>query len=368
MPDVKVDQLRAAAYTVPTETPESDGTLAWDETTIVVVEVTAGVECGLGYSYADRSAAGLADRVLGPLVAGSDPMAIEATWRAMVAAVRNVGRPGVASAAIAAVDTALWDLKARVLGLPLVDLLGAARAAVPVYGSGGFTSMTVAALEEQLGGWAAEDMGAVKLKVGRDPEADPARVGAARRAVGRDVELFVDANGGYARKQALALSEAFASEGVTWFEEPVSSDDLDGLRLLRDRAPAGMEVAAGEYGHDPAYFARMLAAGAVDVLQADATRCGGITGFAKVAALCEAAGLELSSHTAPSLHCAPCCALGPVRHLEWFADHVRIERRFFDGFLEPVDGALAPDRSRPGLGLALKRADAEPFLTWASAA
>ena len=125
----------------------------------------------------------------------------------------------------------------------------------------------------------------------------------------------------YGRKQALALAASFADLGVTWFEEPVSSDDLDGLRLLRDRAPAGIEIAAGEYGYDIFYFQRMIEAGAVDVLQADATRCGGITGFLQAGTLCAASCLELSAHCAPSLHVHAACAMPNFRHLEYFHDH-----------------------------------------------
>jgi L-alanine-DL-glutamate epimerase-like enolase superfamily enzyme len=176
----------------------------------------------------------------------------------------------------------------------------------------------------------------------------------------------VDANGAYSRKQALKFAERFAELGVSWFEEPVSADDLEGLRLLRDRAPAGMDIAAGEYGFDLWYFRRMLEAGAVDVLQADATRCAGITGFLQAATLCQARGLELSAHCAPALHVHPCCAIQPLRHLEYFHDHVRIEHQVFDGALTPVDGALYPDLSRPGLGLEFKRADAARFQVWGS--
>ena len=262
--------------------------------------------------------------------------------------------------AIAAVDNALWDLKAKLLGLPLVTLLGAVRESVPVYGSGGFTSYTDTQLREQLGGWVGAGIARVKMKVGREPGRDPARVRVAREAIG-DAQLFVDANGAYGRKQALALAQVFADLGVTWFEEPVSSDDLDGLRLLRDRAPAGMDIAAGEYGYDLIYFRRMLEAGAVDVLQADATRCAGITGFMRAAALCEAFELPLSAHCAPSLHAHPGCAATPLRHIEYFHDHVRIERMLFDGALTPEHGALRPDLSRPGLGLEFKRADAARY-------
>ncbi len=295
-------------------------------------------------------------------VVGRDAMAIPASWAAMVHAIRNLGRPGIASMAISAVDTALWDLKARLLGLPLVTLLGAVRDAVPVYGSGGFTSCTTAELAAQLDGWVEHGMPRVKMKVGADPAADLSRVRAARQAIGAATELFVDANGAYSRKQALDFALRFRDEAdVTWFEEPVPSDDLAGLRLLRDRGPVGLDIAAGEYGYQPLYFRRMLDAGAVDVLQADVTRCGGITGFLHAASLCLAAGLPLSAHCAPSLHVHPCCAVLPLRHLEYFHDHVRIEHLLFDGALDPEAGELRPHLARPGAGLELKRADARRF-------
>jgi L-alanine-DL-glutamate epimerase-like enolase superfamily enzyme len=254
---------------------------------------------------------------------------------------------------------ALWDLKARLLQVPLVSLFGSAREPVPIYGSGGFTSYTADRLRQQLSGWVERDgCRFVKMKVGTHPEQDLARVSTARTAIG-DAELFVDANGAYSRKQALSFAERFAEFGVHWFEEPVSSDDLDGLRLLRDRAPAGMDIAAGEYGYEPFYFRRMLDAGAVDVLQADATRCCGYTGFLRAAALADAHALPLSSHCAPALHLPVCCAAPRLRHMEWFYDHVRIEAAVFDGAPAPVDGTIAPARDRVGHGLVFKRRDAE---------
>ena len=358
---VPVERLDVSAYRIPTDAPESDGTYAWDATILVVVEATAGGETGLGYGYADASTATLAREVLAPVVEGRDAMGVPGAWSAMVAAVRNLGRDGVASMAISAVDAALWDLKGRLLGLPLVTLLGAIRGEAPVYGSGGFTSYSIDRLEGQLGGWVASGIPRVKMKIGTHPADDPARVRAARRAIGPEAELFVDANGAYSRKQALAMADRFADLGVTWFEEPVSSDDLEGLRLIRDRGPAGMEIAAGEYGYDLAYFRRMLDAGAVDVLQADATRCGGVTGFLRVAALAEAAGVDLSAHCAPSLHVPLGCASPRFRHLEYFHDHDRIEHMLFDGAPTPSGGVLRPDLSRPGLGLDLKRRDAARF-------
>jgi len=361
MNDVSIKSVSASAYVIPTDAPEGDGTYLWHNTTIVVAEVSAGGMTGLGYTYANRATAQLILDNFPTLLGGHDAMAVPGAWDAMLGSIRNLGRPGVAAMAISAVDSALWDLKARLLGLPLVTLLGAVRTSVPLYGSGGFTTYTPEQLRGQLAGWAEQGFKRVKMKIGTEPAADLDRVKVARQAIGPDVELFVDANGAYSRKEALAFAEAFAELGVTWFEEPVSSDDLEGLRLLRDRAPAGMDIAAGEYGYDPFYFRRMLDAEAVDVLQADATRCLGISGFLKVGALCEARPIPLSAHCGPSIHAHPCCSVPKLRHLEYFHDHARIEHMFFDGALDPVDGELRPDLSRPGMGLELKRQDAEPY-------
>ncbi|MCA1682994.1 MAG: mandelate racemase [Actinobacteria bacterium] len=359
-----VDRLAVSVYTVPLEEPESDGTFTWTATTVVVVEPEAGGRRGLGFTYATGACATLITDVLLPAVVGAEALDPPAVWREMVAAIRNLGRPGVASMAIAAVDVALWDLKARLLDLPLCRVLGMAHDRVAVYGSGGFTSLTDAELAAQLGGWAHDQrIPRVKMKVGTAwgsaEGRDVARVALARKAVGDGTELYVDANGAYGRKQAVRMGRAFADAGVTWFEEPVSSDDLAGLHEVRARVDA--DVAAGEYGYDLAYFGRLCGAGAVDVVQADVSRCAGVTEWLRVAALAAASGLEISGHCAPALHLHPALAVPNVRHLEYFADHVRVDRLLFDGVVEPEGGSLAPDLSRPGLGLELRRADAERY-------
>jgi L-alanine-DL-glutamate epimerase-like enolase superfamily enzyme len=352
-----IEDIEVAAYEIPTATPETDGTAEWDATTLVAVHARSGAHTGFGYSYADVATAAFIRKHLVDVVKGRDPMSIDAAWAAMIYKVRNLGRRGVAAMAISAVDNALWDLKAKLLAVPLVSLLGQVRESVPVYGSGGFTSYSVAELQAQLGGWAEEGMRMVKMKIGRDWRDDRARVSAAREAIGPDVELFVDANGAYTRKLALWQAEAFADDGVVWFEEPVSSDDLAGLQFIRERTP--IEIAAGEYGYELQYFDEML--GHVDVLQADATRCCGITGFIKTSALCESRSTPLSAHCAPSLHAHLGCALLPMRHLEYFFDHARLESMLFDGFPAPAGGAIRPDLSRPGLGIELKREDAQRY-------
>lgn len=353
-----VTSCAVSAYRIPTDFPESDGTLDWDSTTLVLVEISAGDESGVGYTYAGESAARLISEKLQSIVEACDCFDIEGTFGRMGAVVRNLGRPGVASCAISAVDIALWDLKAKLLGLPLARLLGHARKEVMLYGSGGFTSYPLDRLAEQLGTWAQGGFKAVKMKVGRDPERDFERVKTARDAIGKEAALFVDANGAYSPQQAVKQANAFAVCNVTWFEEPVSSDNLEGIKIVRHHVPPGMEIAAGEYGYDPHYFRRMLESGAVDVLQADATRCGGITGFMRAAVLAEAFHAPFSAHTAPAIHLHPCCAVPRVRHLEYFHDHVRIEHMLFDGVREPAQGMLAPDVSQPGLGIVFKEKDA----------
>jgi L-alanine-DL-glutamate epimerase-like enolase superfamily enzyme len=356
--EATVEQLRVSTFSIPTESEEQDGTYTWSKTILVVVEAQAGGVVGLGYTYASYASATVIYEMLRDVVIGRSALDVRGIWNAMCQMVRNAGRAGVCSMAIAAIDVALWDLKARLLGLPVVTLLGAVRDALPIYGSGGFTNYSIETLQKQLGGWVCSGIPRVKMKIGRDIEADIARVIAVREVIGPGCELFVDANGAYSRKQALAQAVAFQDSGVSWFEEPVSSDDLEGLRLLRDTAPGGMDIAAGEYAYTETDFLRLLPA--VDVLQADASRYG-ITGFLQAGVLCDTFQIPLSAHCAPALHLHPACAVSRMWHAEYFYDHARIETMLFDGVAEPRNGALQPDLSRPGHGLEFKYADAQRF-------
>ncbi|HEX6315758.1 MAG TPA: enolase C-terminal domain-like protein [Gemmatimonadaceae bacterium] len=356
-----IERIAAEAYRIPTAGPEADGTHRWTSTTLVVVHSAAGGTTGVGYSYGSAAMVPLIQELLAPVIVGRDALSVEGAWWTMVREVRNVGRPGIAATAISAIDASLWDLKARLFDLPLATLLGAVRDSVPVYGSGGFTNLTIAELQDQLGQWASEGIGRVKMKVGTAPDEDVARVRAVRQSLGDGIDLMVDANGAYSRWEADAKARQFAELRVAWFEEPVGSDDLDGLRWLRDRSPAGLAVAAGEYGYDTWYFRRMLETGAVDILQADATRCLGISGFLATGRLCEAFHVPLSAHTAPAIHTHVACCMTPVVHIEYFHDHVRIEEMLFDGFQHPTRGSLTPDLTRPGLGFEFKAVDAADY-------
>ena len=359
-----IDRLDVSVYTIPTDAPEADGTLAWDSTSIVVVEPhTRGGTTGLGYTFGDTATGTLIRDLLANVVLGRDVRDTTAVWEAMVRSIRNLGRPGICSMAIAAVDIALWDTKARCADQPLFRLLGAVRDAVPIYGSGGFTTYTEQRLVDQLAGWVGQGIPRVKMKIGADQGAswqqDIKRIAAVRAAIGADTELYVDANGAYDRTQARRLGLRFAEEfAVSWFEEPVSSDDLHGLAQLREALP--LDVTAGEYGYDLVYFEHMLDAGAVDVLQADVGRCAGITEWLRVASACAAQQTPFSAHCGQSLHAHVACVPPNLRHIEYFHDHARVDQIMFDGVLAPIDGSLRPADDRPGLGLTLRRADAEP--------
>ena len=356
--------VETAVYTVPTDAPEADGTLSWDETTLVLVTVHGGGETGLGWSYASDAAKTVIDGTLGPVVTGRDALSIQAVAEDMSRALRNIGRPGIGATALSAVDIALWDIKARLLGVALTDLLGRARDRVPVYGSGGFTSYDDDQTARQLAGWTEQDqIPRVKIKIGeswgRHEERDLHRVALARKVIGPAVALYVDANGGYQAGQAVRVGQRLAEYGVSWFEEPVSSQDLAGLAAVRRQVTP--DVAAGEYSWSLADSAHLISAGAVDCLQLDVTRCCGITEFLRAAALAAAHNLDVSAHCAPALHAHVGAAIRNLRHVEYFHDHQRIESLLFDGTLRPDHGDLVPDVAQPGLGLQLRGQEAEKF-------
>lgn len=355
-------RLEAHAYQIPTDAPEGDGTLTWSSTTLVLVRASDGATAGIGWTYGPAAIAAVVTDLMAPAVAHLDPDDVPAAWLAMQHQLRNAGRPGIAGMALSAADNAIWDLKARRLGVPLARLLGTARRRVPVYGSGGFTTYDAERQHRQLAGWVHDEgIPRVKIKIGEssgtEARRDLDRMAAARRTIGDDAELYVDANGGYRRKQAIRLMRAATDLDVRWYEEPVSSDDLDGLGLVRDHVLP--DVAAGEYGYDLVYFQRM--APYVDCLQIDVTRCGGITELLRAASVAAAVGLDVSTHCAPHQHLTVAAALPNLRHMEWFHDHVRIESMLFDGAVAAPGGLAPVNLDAPGHGLALRTGEAEPY-------
>jgi L-alanine-DL-glutamate epimerase-like enolase superfamily enzyme len=359
---IAVERVEATVCVIPTDSFEGDGTFAWDKTTMTIVQISAGGHTGVGWTYGAPECGAIVRSTLAPIVEGTDVMNVAGAWDAMVRAVRNSGRQGAIGYAISAVDVALWDLKARVLGIPLHALLGAQRTEVPVYASGGFTTYSSKQLDSQVEAWLEVDSTRVKIKIGESwgsrVARDIERMRQVRERVGPNVELFVDANGGYTAKQAIRVMRSVAELDIRWFEEPVSSDNLAGLAQVR--AAVSADVAAGEYGYDLFTLRRLCETGAVDALQADATRCGGITEWLRVAAVAAAFNLQVSGHCAPNLHVAVAAAIPNLRHLEWFWDHDRIERLLFDGALVPSGGSVRLTDSI-GSGFTLKADEVERY-------
>jgi L-alanine-DL-glutamate epimerase-like enolase superfamily enzyme len=348
-----IDAVDVSAFRFPTPHPEADGTLEWDATTAVVVEVRAGSCTGLGWTYSGSAAGTVINDNLTSVLHQRDPCDTAGAWSAMQRACRNIGTKGLAMQAISAVDIALWDLKAKLLGVPVSTLLGRMRDRVPVYGSGGFVSSTDAELGEDVAAWKAAGCRSMKIKIGKGFGAsvgwDLRRVGLLRELAGPEVELMVDANGAYTPGQATRAGAELDEMGVHWFEEPVSSDDKPGL--VEVRAAIAADVAAGEYISD-VYDAAAMAP-VVDCLQLDTTRCGGYTGFLRCAAVAFAHNLQVSGHCAPALHAPMAAAIPHLRHVEWFSDHTRLEPLLVDGVPPVSGGAIHVPAADPGHGMTL---------------
>jgi L-alanine-DL-glutamate epimerase-like enolase superfamily enzyme len=357
-----IEAVEAHVFEVPTATDqEQDGTLTWSSTQVVVVEIHSGGHTGLGYTYAHPATADIIEQTLAPIVTQGDSLEPQASWARMQVQIRQSGHAGLAAMAVSAVDIALWDLKARQLDIALADLLGRFQSSVEIYGSGGFCNLDETELRAQVEGWHKAGVSRMKIKVGARPQEDLGRVALVQALAGPDVEVMVDANGAYSVPEALAYAAQFATLGVAYLEEPVSSLNVGGLAAVRARAPAGMAIAAGEYAWNLATLHGLLHSGAVDILQADVTRCGGITNLLRVDGLCRACEVPFSAHCAPGVSAHVCAAMESARHIEYFFDHVRVEAALFDGNLVPRDGRLEPDRSRSGHGLSLNSERASAF-------
>lgn len=358
----RIDSVSVQCYELPTATEsESDGTLTWSSTTITVVELFAAGLTGLGYSYCHPAARTVIETKLASILMDADPLMPERSWARMQVELRQLGHAGLAMMALSAVDIALWDLKAKLLGVCLADALPRFHDSVAIYGSGGFTNLARDELRGQVHEWMRIGCRSMKIKVGTEKPADPARVALVREEAGPNVELMVDGNGAYTVPEALWWAERFRDLGVDYFEEPVSSENLRGLAQVTRRAPAGLSIAGGEYGWDLPYYEQMLEADAVHILQADVTRCGGITNLLRLDGICKARNLPFSAHCAPAVSAHACCAMESIVHIEYFYDHQRIEQMLFEGTLDPCGGRLTPDRARPGLGIELKRDEAARF-------
>jgi L-alanine-DL-glutamate epimerase-like enolase superfamily enzyme len=356
----RIDTVECTVIDVPTERgPETDGTARWSSTTMVLAHVRAGGLEGIGYSYVSGAAATLIRETLGPAIEGGDAYATASLAIRMMRAIRNHGQRGIGACAVSAVDIALWDLRAKLLDVPVSLLFGTARETIPVYASGGFTSTPPDELADEIERYVAAGYERIKIKVGLPVHVALERIALVRQVAGPHIALMIDGNGAYTRKEAMRLATSAERYGISYFEEPVTSDDLAGLRAIRETT--SLDVAAGEYGYDAPYFRDMLAANAVDILQADATRCRGFSGFLQADALCDAFGAPLSAHCAPALHVHVARASRRLVHIEHFYDHVRIENMLFEGVPVLEHSALTCNWRRSGLGLVLKAREAKRY-------
>jgi D-arabinonate dehydratase len=268
--------------------------------------------------------------------------------------VRGAGRKGAAFQAISTIDNALWDLKAKALGVPLYRLLGPAHKSVPVYGSGGWTNYTEDELVREQSRLVESGHLRTKMKVGKDfgkaEREDVTRLAAVRHALGDNIEIFVDANNGYYAKQAIRIAEEFAEFNIGWFEEPVLADDIPGLAAIAQSI--SIPVATGEHEYTKYGFRDLITAGAVDIVQADIGRVGGVTEWMKVAHLAAAFNLPMAPHAYCYLHIHPAMATQNLKVVELLdIERIPMELYLVDP-AKPEGGALKPD-DRPGNGVQL---------------
>ena len=285
---------------------------------------------------------------LAPLVEGRDPAHSTAFWTDAWKQNNFVGFQGVAVMGISALDGALWDLRGKAAGLNIAQLLGQAHTAVPAYASGGlWLDRSVDALQREAAEFVAAGFRAVKMRLGAVPVAQSeARVRAVREAIGPGVRLMADANQQLTEAEAIRVGRMLEAYDLTWFEEPLPAWDLEGV--ARVAAALDTPIASGETEYARYGFRRMLELRSADVLMPDLQRVGGVTEFARVAAMAVAHDVPVSSHLFPELSLSVLAGLSNatwLEHMPWLSP-------LYHEALELVDGAaVVPDR--PGWGFTL---------------
>lgn len=353
-----ISEVTLSSIVLPLRNPISDAKVltgrqkAMTEVVFLFVEIrTEQGHEGIGFSYSKR-AGGPAQfahaQEIAPVLIGEDPNDIGKVWTKLVWAGASVGRSGVATQAIAAIDIALWDLKAKRAGLPLAKLIGASRDSVQTYNtSGGFLHTPIEEVMDNAARSLANGIGGIKLKVGQpDWRTDIARVTAVREFLGDDVPLMVDANQQWDRPTANRMCRILEQFDLVWIEEPLDAYDAEGHAMLARNFDTS--IATGEMLASVGEHVRLLEAGAVDILQPDAPRIGGITQFLKLAGLAEHHNMQLAPHFAMEIH----LHLAAVYPLQTWVEHFDWLDPLFDEHLETRDGRMHLS-ARPGLGFTL---------------
>ena len=358
---MKITEVTTTVVSYPHVRPVQDSTVPEPSLAIggrsqlfVHIHTDEGVE-GLGVGQAAPGARQVVEATLRRILIGQDPFNIEKLWNDMFWHIRGFGRKGVAFCALSAVDTGLWDLKAKALGLPLYRLLGPYTDTVPVYGSGGWTNMSEDELVAEMVGYVEQGIARVKMKVGKDfgrsEREDLQRLAAVRKAVGDDVAIYVDANNGYYAKQAIYMAKEFEQFQVGWFEEPVLADDIQGLAEIRQAI--NIPVATGEHEYTKYGFKDLIARGGADIVQPDVGRVGGVTEWMKVAHVAHAFNLPVAPHAVQLVHLHLGCATPNLKVVEHLGTALEGDAIWYTEIPEPKDGMWAPFPDRPGLGLEL---------------
>jgi L-alanine-DL-glutamate epimerase-like enolase superfamily enzyme len=319
------------------------------ETPIVRITDADG-ETGTGYSYTigtgGFSVMELLKRTMVPALIGREALEIERIWRDMLFITHATTVGAITSIALAAVDTALWDLKAKKLGLPLHLLAGGAQATIPLYTTeGGWLHLPEQALVEDALRAKEAGFGGCKLKVGRPLHEDVARIGAVREAVGAGFEIFTDANQAFAVDEAIRRARAYEPLDLGWLEEPLPADDISGHTRLVDHT--SLPIAVGESLYSVAHFREYLERHACSVVQVDVGRIGGITPWLKVAHMAEAFNIAVCPHFLMELHVSLCAAVPNARWVEYIPqlDEITTERM-------TIRNGKAVPSDAPGLGIA----------------
>jgi L-alanine-DL-glutamate epimerase-like enolase superfamily enzyme len=307
---------------------------------------------GIGFAWNLMGGGGATKALLvediAPLLVGEDPLNHERLWHKLYRKLQSVGRAGIVTQAMAAVDLALWDIKGKVAGLPVWQLLGGMREEVPAYGSdGGWLYMSVDEMLDQFEAYLSQGMHGVKMKVGHaDPEIDIDRVGEVRKRLGKSVWLAVDANQQWVYEQAITAGRAFEKFGVAWLEEPFLCEDIESHARLTKALD--IPIALGETLASRHEFAAYIGADAADILQPDVIRAGGITECQKIFTLGEIQGRAIAPHHIMEVSIHLLCGLtreGPVEYMPWIAGAFAETPEFRNGRM------IAP--TAPGLGLSI---------------